>query len=85
MALFNHFEDWFEKHVKSRPELALEFPEPGSAPEPFPVADCLAILRATSVLLENTMNKHLYQSYDVRGSIGVEARGRGRREVGGHA
>ncbi|KAG1677659.1 hypothetical protein FOA52_010442 [Chlamydomonas sp. UWO 241] len=66
VALFNHFEDFFEKHVKSRGELLLEFPAEGAPQEaePFPVADCLAILRTTSVLLENTMNKHLYQSYD---------------------
>ncbi len=65
VALFNHFEEFFEKHVHNRKSLQLSFDAANAAEAEFPVADCLAILRVSAVLLENTTNKHLYQSYDV--------------------
>lgn len=64
VALFNHFEDFYERpNVKQSKDLLLGSAQSSSSE--FPVADCLAVLRTTSVLLENTMNKHLFQSYDV--------------------
>lgn len=68
VALFNHFDDFLDKHIKEHRELQLKFEgsDSGTPATAFPVADCLAILRVTSILLENTTNKHLYQSYDVR-------------------
>ena len=70
VALINHFDEFFEKNVRQRKSLSLKIDDAVASPEaePFPVADCLAILRTTAILLENTTNKHLYQSYDVSGS-----------------
>lgn len=66
VPLINHFEDWFEKHVSKRWELKLAGGKNTDDAAQFPIADCLAILRVSCILLENTTNKHLYQSYDVR-------------------
>eukprot|EP00798_Chlamydomonas_sp_ICE-L_P016839 gene16839-23119_t len=66
IALFNHFDSFFEKHVKPRKDLQLKFPEgsssvaDGGAEPQFPVEDCLAVLRVSCVILENSGNKHLY-------------------------
>ena len=65
-ALFNHFDVFLEKLTKPRKELQLNFEEGGEAAPPFPVEDCLAVLRTSCVLLENSGNKHFYASYEVR-------------------
>ncbi|KAL3688671.1 hypothetical protein R1sor_014980 [Riccia sorocarpa] len=59
--LLNHFESFFEKYVKPRKDLQLD----GSFLEeenPFPKGAILQILRVTRIVLENCMNKYLYNS-----------------------
>ncbi|KAL2630710.1 hypothetical protein R1flu_015396 [Riccia fluitans] len=59
--LLNHFESFFEKHVKPRKDLQLD----GSFLEEenqFPKGAVLQILRVTRIVLENCMNKYLYNS-----------------------
>lgn len=65
VQLFNHFDAYFEEHVKPRKDIQLKLENDAPDPE-FPVQNCLEILRVTSILLENCTNKQLYQSYEVR-------------------
>lgn len=64
MPVFNHFDAFFEEHIKPRSDLQLKV-GPAKADPPFPVDNCLAVLRATAVLLEHCSNKQLYNSYEV--------------------
>ncbi len=64
-AVLNHFDDFFEKHIKPRADIQLKGAEGSAGDPPFPAATCLAVLKATAVILENCGNKHLYQSYEV--------------------
>ncbi|XP_031120155.1 E3 ubiquitin-protein ligase UPL1-like [Ipomoea triloba] len=61
--LFNHFDSFFEKHIKPRKDLQLEdsFLEPDS---PFPREAVLQVLRVIRIILENCTNKHFYSSYE---------------------
>ncbi|KAI4388584.1 hypothetical protein MLD38_000898 [Melastoma candidum] len=61
--LFNHFDLFFEQHVKSRKDLQLEDKFLGHDP-PFPKAAVLQILRAIRIILENCANKHFCGSYE---------------------
>ncbi len=75
MPLFNHFEAFFEQHVLRRKSLQLRLEQDSPPEADFPVADCLAVLRVSAILLENTTNKHLYQSYDVSARASPHAPG----------
>ncbi|BFI34167.1 E3 ubiquitin-protein ligase HUWE1 [Marchantia polymorpha subsp. ruderalis] len=59
--LLNHFESFFEKYVKPRKDLQLDgnFLEEENQ---FPKEAVLQILRVTRIVLENCMNKFLYNS-----------------------
>ncbi|ESQ29880.1 hypothetical protein EUTSA_v10011172mg [Eutrema salsugineum] len=61
--LFNHFDSYFEKHVKGRKDLHIEenFEEAGPS---FPKDAVLQVLRVIRVVLENCTNKHFYSSYE---------------------
>ncbi|XP_023540404.1 E3 ubiquitin-protein ligase UPL1-like isoform X1 [Cucurbita pepo subsp. pepo] len=61
--LFNHFDSFFEKHIKSRKDLQVEDNFLGSDP-PFPREAVLQILRVIRIILENCTNKHFYSSYE---------------------
>ncbi|XVE50857.1 hypothetical protein DITRI_Ditri01bG0197700 [Diplodiscus trichospermus] len=63
VELFNHFDTFFEKHIKSRKDLQLEDDFLGSDP-PFPREAVLQILRVIRIVLENCTNKHFYSSYE---------------------
>ncbi len=71
VALFNRFDEFFDEHVKSRKDLQLAYAAPGAtqpaADPPFPVDNCMEVLRVTSILLDNCSSKHLYASYEVGG------------------
>ncbi|CAN1790208.1 E3 ubiquitin-protein ligase UPL1, partial [Linum perenne] len=61
--LFNHFDSFFDKHIKPRKELQLD----GSFLEfdaCFPREAVLQILRVIRIILENCTNKHFYSSYE---------------------
>lgn len=62
--LFNHFDSFFEKHIKPRKDLQLEdnFLEADSS---FPRGAVLQILRVIRIILDNCTNKHFYSSYEV--------------------
>jgi len=62
--LFNHFEVFFEQHVKSRKDLQLEG-EFLEGDGPFPKEAVLQVLRVTRIILENCVNKYLYSSNEV--------------------
>lgn len=62
--LFNHFDAFFEKHVKPRKDLQLEDNFLESDP-PFLRESVLQILRVIRIVLENCTNKHFYSSYEV--------------------
>lgn len=64
MDLFNHFEVFFEQHVKSRKDLQLEG-EFLEGDGPFPKDAVLQVLRVTRIILENCVNKYLYSSNEV--------------------
>lgn len=66
--LFNHFDLFFDKHVKSRKDLQLEGNFLARDP-PFPKAAVLQILRTIRIILENCANKHFYGSYEVHDSV----------------
>lgn len=68
MDLFNHFEVFFDQHVKSRKDLQLEG-EFLDGDAPFPKEAVLQILRVTRIILENCVNKYLYNSNEVEYSI----------------
>ncbi|GFZ12610.1 LOW protein: E3 ubiquitin ligase-like protein [Actinidia rufa] len=61
--LFNHFDTFFEKNIKSRRDLRVEDDFLESDP-PFPREAVLQILRVTRIILENCTNKHFYSSYE---------------------
>ncbi|XP_034896846.1 E3 ubiquitin-protein ligase UPL1 isoform X1 [Populus alba] len=61
--LFNHFDSYFEKHIKPRKDLQVEDNFLESDP-PFPREALLQILRVIRIILENCTNKHLYSSYE---------------------
>ncbi|KAG9448576.1 hypothetical protein H6P81_008541 [Aristolochia fimbriata] len=61
--LFNHFDSFFEKHIKPRKDLHLEDNILGADP-PFPREAVLQILRVIRIILENCTNKHFYSSYE---------------------
>ncbi|KAM1806044.1 hypothetical protein ACFX11_029236 [Malus domestica] len=61
--LFNHFDSFFEKHVKSRKDLQLDDNFLESDP-PFPREAVLQVLRVIRIILENCTNKHFYSSYE---------------------
>jgi hypothetical protein len=62
--LFNHFELFFEQHVKPRKDLQLEG-EFLEGDGPFPKEAVLQVLRVTRIILENCVNKYLYSSNEV--------------------
>ncbi|KAK9156355.1 hypothetical protein Sjap_003835 [Stephania japonica] len=61
--LFNHFDSFFEKHIKSRKDLQFEDDFLAADP-PFPREAVLQILRVIRIVLENCTNKHFYSSYE---------------------
>lgn len=61
--LFNHFDSFFEKHIKSRKDLQVEDNFLESDP-PFPREAVLQVLRVIRIILENCTNKHFYSSYE---------------------
>ncbi|XP_040986368.1 E3 ubiquitin-protein ligase UPL1-like isoform X1 [Juglans microcarpa x Juglans regia] len=61
--LFNHFDSFFEKHIKSRKDLQVEDDFLDSDP-PFPKDAVVQILRVIRIILENCTNKHFYSSYE---------------------
>lgn len=61
--LFNHFDSFFEKYIKSRKDLQVEDYFLESDP-PFPKDAVLQILRVIRIILENCTNKHFYSSYE---------------------
>ncbi|XWS51731.1 hypothetical protein CRYUN_Cryun11dG0008600 [Craigia yunnanensis] len=63
VELFNHFDTFFEKHIKSRKDLQVGDNFLGSDP-PFPREAVLQILRVIRIVLENCTNKHFYSSYE---------------------
>lgn len=66
--LFNHFDSFFDKHIKSRKDLQVEDNFLESDP-PFPREAVLQILRVIRIILENCTNKHFYSSYEVFFSV----------------
>ncbi|KAF8414274.1 hypothetical protein HHK36_002275 [Tetracentron sinense] len=61
--LFNHFDSFFEKNIKSRKDLQVEDNFLAADP-PFPREAVLQILRVIRIILENCTNKHFYSSYE---------------------
>lgn len=61
--LFNHFDSYFEKHIKPRKDLQVDDNFFESDP-PFPRDTVLQILRVIRIILENCTNKHFYSSYE---------------------
>ncbi|XP_022932377.1 E3 ubiquitin-protein ligase UPL1 isoform X1 [Cucurbita moschata] len=61
--LFNHFDSFFEKHIKFRKDLQVEDNFLGSD-SPFPREAVLQILRVIRIILENCTNKQFYSSYE---------------------
>ncbi|KAK3268281.1 E3 ubiquitin-protein ligase upl1 [Cymbomonas tetramitiformis] len=60
--LFDHFDAFFDAHVKPRAELKIQ--DTKSEDPPFPRESCLEILRVSSLILENCNNKHMYSSVE---------------------
>ncbi|XP_026392926.1 E3 ubiquitin-protein ligase UPL1-like isoform X1 [Papaver somniferum] len=61
--LFNYFDSFFEKHIKSRKDLHIE-DDSLAVDFPFPRGAVLSILRVIRIVLENCTNKHFYSSYE---------------------
>ncbi|CAI5971391.1 unnamed protein product, partial [Closterium sp. NIES-65] len=61
--LLNHFDAFLEASVKSRKDLQLDGRFAGVDP-PFPRDAVLQVLRVSRVILENSVNKHLYASVE---------------------
>ncbi|KAM2126762.1 hypothetical protein ACFX1R_006748 [Malus domestica] len=61
--LFNHFDSFFEKHIKSRKDLQVDDNFLDTDP-PFPREAVLQVLRVIRIILENCTNKHFYSSYE---------------------
>lgn len=66
--LLNHFESYFEKYVKPRKDLQLDF-DCLEEDYQFPKEPVLQILRVTRIVLENCANKYLYNSNEVSGHL----------------
>lgn len=66
--LFNHFDSYFEKHIKPRKDLRLEDDFLDCDP-PFPREDVLQILRVMRIILENCTNKHFLSCYEHLSSL----------------
>ena len=64
----NHFDDFFDAHVKSRKDLQL-LALPSDERKPFPLEACLWILKATNVILDNCTNRHMYDSTEHLSSL----------------
>ena len=64
MALFNHFDLYFEKYVQPRNDLHLKY-DGKQGEDPFPSRNVTAILQVSATILENCTNKQLYHSYEV--------------------
>lgn len=62
--LFNHFDTFFEKYIKSRKDLQFDDHFLESDPQ-FPREAVLQVLRVIRIILENCTNKHFYSSYEV--------------------
>ncbi|KAK9673731.1 hypothetical protein RND81_12G185600 [Saponaria officinalis] len=63
VELFNHFDSYFEKHLKLRKDLKLEDDFLNCDPS-FPREAVLQILRVMRIILENCFNKHFLVSYE---------------------
>jgi E3 ubiquitin-protein ligase HUWE1 len=63
--VLNHFDEFFEQHVKPRTDLELK----DTRREPFPLAPCLWILKASNVILDNCANRHVYASSEHLASL----------------
>lgn len=61
VPLLDRFDEYLEKHVGGRRDLAVDF-SGGVQDPPFPEKDVEAILRVTAAILEHSSNKHLYSS-----------------------
>ncbi|XP_021771401.1 E3 ubiquitin-protein ligase UPL1-like isoform X1 [Chenopodium quinoa] len=61
--LFNHFDSYFEKHIKPRKDLCFEDDFLECDP-PFPREAVLQILRVMRIILENCTNKHFLSCYE---------------------
>ncbi|KAI3703086.1 hypothetical protein L6452_28841 [Arctium lappa] len=61
--LFNHFDSFFEKYIKSRKDLQVEDDFLELDP-PFPREAVLQILRVVRIILDNCTNKHFCSSYE---------------------
>ncbi|XP_073123872.1 E3 ubiquitin-protein ligase UPL1-like isoform X2 [Henckelia pumila] len=61
--LFNHFDTYFEKCIKPRKDLQLDYNFLESDP-PFPREAVLHVLRVIWIILENCSNKIFYSSYE---------------------
>ncbi|XP_010552364.1 PREDICTED: E3 ubiquitin-protein ligase UPL1-like isoform X2 [Tarenaya hassleriana] len=61
--LFNHFDTFFEKHIKPRKDLHVDDNFLESDPL-FPKEAVLQVLRVIRIVLENCTNKHFYSSYE---------------------
>ncbi|CAL0306067.1 unnamed protein product [Lupinus luteus] len=61
--LFNHFDSFFEKFIKSRKDLQIDDDFLRSDP-PFPGQAVLQILRVIRIILDNCTNKHFYSSFE---------------------
>ena len=66
--MLNHFDEFFEQHVKPRADLELR-DLTRSVAEPFPLAPCLWILRTSNVILDNCANRHMYASSEHLASL----------------
>eukprot|EP00250_Pteridium_aquilinum_P016180 c22986_g1_i1 orf=330-11435(+) len=67
VELMNHFDSYFERHIRSRKDLELE--GEFNQAHPFPREGVLQILRVTRIILENCINKHCYSSYEHLSSL----------------
>lgn len=66
--LFDHFDSYFEKHIKPRKDLRLEDDFLDNDP-PFPKEAVLQILRVMRIVLENCTNKHFLSCYEHLSSL----------------
>lgn len=76
LPLLNHFDAFFDEIVQPIKSLhlwgddeieaaGLDLSSQQKMDQNFPVADCLAVLHVTAVLLDNCSNKQLFASYEV--------------------
>lgn len=80
LPVLNHFDAFFDEvvqplkslHLWADDEIAaagLDLSSQQKLDQNFPVADCLAVLHVTAVLLDNCSNKQLFASYEVRHAL----------------